>query len=85
MVGAIPKTTAERQPTATASVVRLERAKDAAGKTVAGKWNCVEETVTGVVTARKVHADTKALPIARELFRRLLTERLDGNPEDQKW
>jgi len=85
MVGAMPKTTAERQPTATASVVRLERAKDAAGKELPDKWNCVEETVTGVVTSRKVHVDAKAIPIAREIFRRLVSQRLEGNPEDQKW
>ena len=78
----MPKPGSQSAPVVSVTTRRVVRAKDASGKVIPEKWDCVEETVTGTVTARKVLVEAKRLPIAREVYRRHEAIEALRNPEE---
>lgn len=70
--------------TLTVTVPKIVPAVDASGKRIPGKWDCIEVTVVGAVTARVTHEKSQPLAVARERWQVLTNRRIDkGEPE--KW
>lgn len=70
--------------TLTVTVPKIIPAVDADGKRISEKWDCIEVTVTGVVTKQVTHEKAQPLAVARERWQVLTNRRIDkGEPE--KW